>query len=66
MTKKQRKQLAQRIAKLEHIIQTSTDKDEVRTAKDNMVQLQASADMDLEDMCVVDEMVQEILSTLTS
>lgn len=66
MTKKQRKQMAQRIAKLEHIIQTNTDKDAVKTAKDEIVQLQASADMDLEDMCAVDEMVQEILQSLTS
>ena len=58
--------MAQRIAKLEHIIQTNTDKDAVKTAKDEIVQLQASADMDLEDMCAVDEMVQEILQSLTS
>ena len=65
MTKKQRKRLAQQLAELEHIIQTSADRNEVRDAQERMMQMQEAADMNTEDMCAVDEMVQDILQTLT-
>lgn len=61
MTKKQMKQLATKIAKLETIIQTSKDEDEIREAKDKMIQLNESAELDLNDMLKLDEMVTDLL-----
>ena len=61
MNKKQLKQLAKKLADLEHIIQTETDKDEVDRAKDKMIQAQNSADLELEEMVMLDEMVQRYL-----
>ena len=63
MKKKELKQLAQKIAKSEYIIQTSTDKNAVRRAQDNVLQLSGSVDS-LEDMMAIDEYVQDILATL--
>lgn len=62
MTKKQLKQLAKKIANLEYTIQTSDDKNAVDLAKDQMVRAQASADMNLEEMVRLDELVQGFLS----
>lgn len=62
MTKKQLKQLAKKLADLEYTIQTSDDKNAVDLAKDKMMQAQASADMELEEMVLLDEMVQKFLS----
>lgn len=61
MTKKQMKQLAAKIAQLETIIQTSSDDDAIRDAKDKMIQLNESAELDLDDMIKLDEMVSELL-----
>ena len=61
MTKKQMKQLAAKIAKLETIIQTSKDEDEIREAKDKLIQINESAELDLNDMLKLDEMVTDLL-----
>jgi short-subunit dehydrogenase involved in D-alanine esterification of teichoic acids len=61
MKKKELKSLAKRIAEAELIIQTSTDKKEINDAKWKIMDLSNQA-IDLEDIAILDEMVQEILS----
>jgi short-subunit dehydrogenase involved in D-alanine esterification of teichoic acids len=61
MKKKELKTLAKRIADAELIIQTSTDKKEINKAKNSIMELSNHA-IDLEDMVILDEMVQDILS----
>lgn len=61
MKKKELKTLAKRIADAEFIIQTSTDKKEINKAKNSIMELSNHA-IDLEDMIILDEMVQDILS----
>lgn len=62
MTKKQLKQLAKKIADLEYTIQTSNDHDAVHDAKERMVQAQEAAEMELDEMLILDEMVQKYLT----
>lgn len=62
MTKKQKKQLAQKMASLELIIQKNEDPYKVNEAKDQMMQLSESADLDFTEMLEIDEMVLKILS----
>lgn len=62
MTKKQLKQLAKKMAELEYTIQTSPDKNAVDLAKDKMIKAQESADIELEEMVLLDEMIQKYLS----
>ena len=61
MKKKELKSLAKRIADAEYIIQTSSDKKEINDAKKKIMELSNHA-IDLEDMAVLDDMIQEILS----
>ena len=61
MTKKQLKQLATKIANLETIIQTSNDENAIREAKNRMIQLNESAELDLNDMLKLDVMVADLL-----
>ena len=61
MKKKELKNLAKRIAEAEYIIQTSSDKKEINNAKNQIIELSNHA-IDLEDMAVLDDMIQEILS----
>lgn len=61
MTKKQMKQLATKIANLETIIQTSNDENAIREAKNRMIQLNESAELDLNDMIKLDAMVADLL-----
>jgi len=61
MTKKQMKQLATKIANLETIIQTSNDENVIREAKNRMIQLNESAELDLNDMLKLDAMVADLL-----
>lgn len=61
MKKKELKNLAKRIAEAEFIIQTSSDKKEINKAKNQIIELSNHA-IDLEDMAVLDDMIQEILS----
>lgn len=61
MKKKELKSLAKRIADAEYIIQTSSDKKEINNAKNQIIELSNHA-IDLEDMAILDDMIQEILS----
>lgn len=61
MKKKELKSLAKRIAEAEFIIQTSSDKKEINKAKNQIIELSNHA-IDLEDMAILDDMIQEILS----
>ena len=60
MKKKEIKNLAQKIAKYERIIQTSDDKKLVRQAEEEIMRLSSSVDR-LEDMVAIDELVMELL-----
>ena len=60
MKKKELKNLAQKIAKYERIIQTSDDKKLVRQAEEEIMRLSSSVDS-LEDMVAIDELVMELL-----
>lgn len=62
MTKKQMKQLATKIANLETIIQTSNDENAVREAKNKMIQLNESAELDLNDIIKLDAMINDLLN----
>lgn len=61
MKKKELKSLAKRIADAEYIIQTSSDKKEINQAKQTIMSLSNHA-IDLEDIMMLDELVQDILS----
>lgn len=60
MKKKEQKALAQKIAKYELIVQTSSDKKQVRDAQDKIMELSGKVET-LDDIAAIDEMVQEIL-----
>lgn len=60
MKKKEQKALAQKIAKYELIVQTSTDKKRVRDAQDKIMELSGKVET-FDDIAAIDEMVQEIL-----
>ena len=62
MTKKQLKQLAKKIADLEHTIQTSNDKNAVDLAKASMIKAQESADLELDELVMLDPLVQKYLT----
>lgn len=61
MTKKQMKQFAAKLAKLEKIIQENEDEEKVRAAKEQMFQLNESVELDLDEMIQIDEMVSKML-----
>lgn len=60
MKRKELKNLANKIAKYEQIIQTSDDFQAIKRAENEIMNLSASVDS-LEDMVLIDEMVMEIL-----
>ena len=60
MKKKELKALAQKIAKSEFIIQTSSDKQAIKRAQDDILQLSGRVES-LEDITIIDELVQDIL-----
>lgn len=60
MKKKELKNLAQKIAKAEMIIQTSDDPKAISKAELEIMDLSGRVDT-IEDMVIIDEMVQEIL-----
>lgn len=64
MKKKELKNLAEKIAKCEHIIQTSENEKEVQDAQNEIMRL-ASRVHDFQDIDLIDEMVQEILSKMS-
>ncbi len=61
MTKKQLKKLAKEMATLESVIQANENPEAVEKAKNDMMKLSESADLELEDMIALDEMISEIL-----
>ena len=61
MKMKELKNLAKKIAKCEQTIQNSDDKEAVRRAEEEVMKLSGSV-KSLEDIMVIDELVQEILS----
>ena len=65
MKNKELKNLAKKIAKAEYTIQTSSDKQEIKKAQEEIIELSGHA-MSLEDMMIIDEMVQEILQQKNS
>ena len=60
MKKKEIKNLAQKIAKYERIIQNSDDDKMVRQAQEEIKRLSSSVDS-LDDMVAIDELVMELL-----
>ena len=64
MKKKELKNIAQKIAKAEMIIQNSDDPKVVAKAEQQIIELSGMAKT-IEDMCAIDEMVQEILEKNT-
>jgi selenophosphate synthetase-related protein len=60
MKQKEIKNLAQKIAKYERIIQTSDDKKLVRQAEEEIMKLSSSV-TSLDDMVAIDELVMELL-----
>ena len=60
MKQKEIKNLAQKIAKYERIIQTSDDKKLVHQAEEEIMRLSSSVDS-LDDMVAIDELVIELL-----
>ena len=64
MKRKELKELANKIAKCEYVIQTSSDNKAIRKAQDEIMQLSGRVDS-LEDITTIDEMVQDILAKKT-
>lgn len=64
MKQKELKNLAKKIADAEYIIQTSDDKKAVAKAQKDILELSKKVSK-IEDMMIVDELVQEILSQKT-
>ena len=60
MKQKEIKNLAQKIAKYERVIQTSDDKKLVRQAEEEIMKLSSSV-TSLDDMVAIDELVMEML-----
>ena len=67
MTKKQLKKYAKQLAELEYKLQNAEENDEINSLQKRIMNLQESneADMTIDDMTAVDEMVQEILQNMT-
>lgn len=61
MKTKELKNLAKKIAQAELVVQTSTDKDQIYKAQNQIMEYSSHVDS-LEDITIIDEMVQEILS----
>lgn len=61
MKKKELKNLAQKIAKAELIIQTSDDPKAIKRAEQEIMSLSGQVD-NLEDMVIIDELVQDLLN----
>lgn len=61
MKMKELKNLAKKIAKCEQTIQSSEDKEAIRKAEEEVMKLSGSV-KSLEDIMIIDELVQELLS----
>ena len=64
MKKKELKNLAEKIAKQEVIIQTSKDSAEIQAAQNEIMRLPSRVH-DFQDIDTLDEMIQEILSDMS-
>ena len=64
MKRKELKKLAEKIAKYETIVQTSSDKDEIHRAEQAIMQLSGCV-TSFEDMCVLDELIQDLIGSNT-
>lgn len=60
MKKKELKNLAQKIADYEYILETSEDQNEINNAQKNIMQLTSKVH-DFQDLDLLDEMIQDIL-----
>ena len=60
MKRKELKNLANKIAKLEQIVQYNEDPKQVQQAKDEIMKLSGHVDS-LEDIMLMDELIQDIL-----
>lgn len=61
MKRKELKNLAQKIAKQEQILQNSNDSKEIAKAQSEIMKLSGCVES-MDDMIIIDEIVQEILS----
>ena len=61
MKTKELKNLAKKIDQAELVVQTSTYKDQIHKAQNQIMENSSNVDS-LEDITIIDEMVQEILS----
>lgn len=61
MKRKELKNLAQKIAKQEQILQNSNDSKEIAKAQNEIMKLSGCVES-MDDMIIIDEIVQEILS----
>ena len=62
MKRKEKKQLAEKIAKYERIVQSSDDEKEIKEAQNKILELSSHVD-NIEDIMEIDEMVQDLLGT---
>ena len=61
MTKKQLKKFAKDLADLEFVIQTSNDNNEVDLAKEKMIKLTNSANLEFNEILELDEIVGDLV-----
>ena len=64
MKRKELKNLAEKIAKQEYIIQTSNDNVAVQAAQEEIMRL-SSRVHDFQDIDLIDEMIQDLLSKMS-
>ena len=64
MKRKELKNLAEKIAKQEYIIQTSNDNVAVQAAQEEIMRL-SSRVHDIQDIDIIDEMVQDLLNKMS-
>lgn len=64
MKNKELKNIAKKIAKAELIIQTNEDPKAVKRAEEEIMELSGQV-TNLNDMIIIDEMVQDILGSIT-
>lgn len=64
MKRKELKNLAEKIAKQEYIIQTSNDNVAIQAAQEEIMRL-SSRVHDFQDIDLIDEMVQDLLSKMS-
>lgn len=64
MKRKELKNLAEKIAKQEYIIQTSNDNVAVQAAQEEIMRI-SSRVHDFQDIDLIDEMVQDLLSKMS-